>query len=113
MSDKSASLGSLGVKFDGEQLTISSRREDLPKQTPKSKARQDNQSADTKAQEPAQSTGFSFGEMSDSPSPTEKKQTGPVSLQRKKMEGEVPELPLPDRGATMGMTTSSLSTTSG
>lgn len=77
-SETSRPLKHLDVKLDGEQLTIS------PKEPSQSDTREEKSSP----------IPHKEGEQ--------KKPTGPVSLQRKEMEGDVPELPLPARGATLG-----------
>lgn len=95
-SEPSTLLSKLDTKLDGEQLTISAR--DPPagiaaveqKQTP----------TESQAPKPVQTTSFSSVVPGASKS-TPTKTAPPISLQRKGMSGEVPELPLPDRGATM------------
>jgi ubiquitin thioesterase OTU1 len=78
--ESSQALSELGVKLDGEQLTISAR-EPPQKQTPVV-ANKDAQNREESANE------------------REKKLIG---LKKKTMEGEVPELPMPSRGATLGL----------
>ena len=89
-------LSKLDIKLNGEQLTISPREEDLlpvAQNAPLSKATKATQSPES----------FSFTGLTDSAQPSKNTRAkAPVSLQRKVMEGEVPELPLPDRGATLG-----------
>ncbi len=85
LADTSSPLSKLDVKLDGEQLTISPREED-------STATQD---ASSVATEKVISGSPPFAGM------TGKKAKEQISLQRKVME-DVPELPLPGRGATLG-----------
>ncbi|TAQ85824.1 hypothetical protein B7494_g5837 [Chlorociboria aeruginascens] len=66
-------LSELHVKLDGEQLTISQKHEPL------------TANEETREGGRQQQTGSS----------------GPVSLKRKSIESDVPELPLPERGATL------------
>ncbi|KAE9369590.1 putative ubiquitin thioesterase otu1 [Stipitochalara longipes BDJ] len=94
-TDKALPLSKLEVKLDGEQLTISAKADDEPvapepiKQSPK-KASQNV---------PPTPDSFSFTDL---PSPSAKKlPTGPVSLQRKTMEGDVPTEPFAERNATV------------
>jgi ubiquitin thioesterase OTU1 len=99
-SEKSLLLSKVGVKLDSEQLTIS-ERDDGP-------ANQDSTEAMTEVNAPSHIEGlpaqssdsFSF---TDIPRKDRSKPLGPVSLQRKIMEDDVPELALPERGATLGM----------
>lgn len=101
--ENSQAISQLGVKLDGEQLIIS------PKDDPSSKPVSQPVAAETanKEQEksrklPVESSNFSFTNVPGFEQP-EKKQKKPVALQRAKtMEGDVPELPLPERGATLG-----------
>lgn len=99
--DKSLPLSSLNVKLDGEQLTISPREDEADRGTNKTESsKQDKTSSANKSSIP--SSGFSF--TGDSvPVETPQKERKQVSLQRKAMEGDVPEIPLPERGATLGM----------
>jgi len=98
---KSQALNKLDVKLDGEQLTIS------PKDDPSAKPASLPRIAETvtKAEEKStnQGSNFSFADVPGfEQSQPEKAPTRPVALQRKTMEGDVPELPLPERGATLG-----------
>ena len=97
-SDKTLALSKLEVSLDGEQLTISSR-EGVSREGGLPKAAADeSQSSANKVQDAAiLAESFSFVNL-----PSPEQQPKPVVLQRKVMEGDVPELPLPDRGATMG-----------
>jgi ubiquitin thioesterase OTU1 len=86
-TDRALPLSKLVVKLDGEQLTISAKADDEPlapkpiKQSPKKNA----------------------APTADLPSTSPKKlPTGPVSLQRKAMEGDVPTEPFAERNATVG-----------
>jgi len=102
--EKSQALSQLGVKLDGEQLIIS------PKDDPSTKQASQPVTGETanKGQEkssklPAESSSFSFTNVPGFEQPKESKQERPVALQRARtMEGDVPELPLPERGATLG-----------
>jgi ubiquitin thioesterase OTU1 len=89
--DKSLPLSKLGIKLDNETLIIS------PKDSP---------SADKVGVKPPisqQSSGnFSFAGIPEASK--SEKPSGPISLKKKPMEGDnVPEIPLLDRGATLGM----------
>ena len=108
-SEKSLPLSKLDVKLDGEQLTISAR-DDPSASTGVTKGQSAGQKHDeatspNKAQTTTTtkaSESFSFAGIPPI-SQSEKKPAGPVSLQRKAMEGDVPEIPLPNRGSTLGM----------
>lgn len=92
------------MKLDGEQLTISARVDEAPETN---KARPSKQPSEVPTSKPSKtsesSQGFSFTGISSSPQKTKKEEKKQVSLQRKAMEGDVPELPLQERGATLGM----------
>jgi len=100
-SATSKQLKDLGVKLDGESLTIS------PKDDPAASrdATLDKQSTQNESplKTPQKRTGstpsVSFSGMKSST--PKKESTKPVSLQKKAMAGEVPEVPLPERGATL------------
>lgn len=90
-SDKSLPLSQLGVKLDGEQLTIS-QKDDTPVDKGDAKAAGTHGVSTTqKATQGLDGVGSS-----------KPQQNKPVSLQRKGMEGDVPEIPLPGRGTTVG-----------
>jgi ubiquitin thioesterase OTU1 len=89
-------LSKLDVKLDGEQLTISPREDALITGVSSKQIVSSPASKPPKAASDAASFSFS-GEASQA---TEK-QSKPIALQKKAM-GEVPEIPLPDRGATLG-----------
>lgn len=101
-SDPSLPLSQLDVKLNNEQLTVSAR--DSPSSAraaappPPSSIPVDvaskRQEGPTKAGEPT----YSFAGIGGSSS----KPAGPVALKRKGMDGDVPEVSLPDRGATLG-----------
>jgi ubiquitin thioesterase OTU1 len=99
-SQRSNLLTTLDVKLNGEMLTIS------PKDTASDVgASADKQSAqDTSPAKSVQKTkeapSVSFSGMSSADS--KQKSTKPVSLKKKAMEGEVPEVPMPEVGATLG-----------
>ena len=101
-SEPSTLLSKLDIKLDGEQLTISAKEPPagIPaveqKQTPR------ESQAIKPVQNPPQPS-FSFVDVPGASKATPAKAAPPISLQRKGMSGEVPELPLPDRGATMGI----------
>lgn len=99
--EKSQPLSQLGVKLDGEQLIISSK--DGPvKQTSQPASSATANKGEKVAKAPVQNSGFSFTDVPGFEQP-ESKQKRPIGLQRAKtMEGDVPELPLPERGATLG-----------
>ncbi|KAM3086426.1 ubiquitin-specific protease otu1 [Clarireedia jacksonii] len=99
-SDPSLPLSKLDVKLNNEQLTVSAK--DSPSSAKTEPAARPSvpvdvaskkQEGETKAGEPT----YSFAGIGGSSS----KPAGPVALKRKGMEGDVPEIPLPDRGATL------------
>jgi ubiquitin thioesterase OTU1 len=89
-SEPSRPLKELDVKLDGEQLTISQ------KEGPAVPTSNNQQSGPSGSLKEATPRADSSRVIEDRRSP------GPVSLQRKSMESDVPELPLPERGATLG-----------
>lgn len=99
--DPFQALSRLEVKLDGEQLTISPKDDGVAAKEakkPEATAQQKPQANKAGGSRPDPDS-FSFtGEPT-----SQKKTSGPVSLKRKTMEGEVPELPLPERGATLGV----------
>jgi ubiquitin thioesterase OTU1 len=103
-NERSKPLKELDMRLDGEQLTISPK-DDLAANRGAISNKQSTQEeapANT-AQTASESTGsFSFAGISSAE--TKQNKSGPVSLTRKAMEGEVPELPLPERGSTLGET---------
>lgn len=106
--EKSLPLSKLDVKLDGEQLTISPRDDEAGKETNKAEpSKQENVASANKSGIPSTATsGFSFTGASVPLETPEKKEKKKVSLQRKAMAGDVPEIPLPERGATLGPSTS-------
>lgn len=78
------------MKLDGEQLTISAREDAEPevKETAKPTKKDARE--------------FSFADGSSSSS-TPQKLSKPIALKKKVMSGEVPEIPMPERGATLGI----------
>jgi ubiquitin thioesterase OTU1 len=106
-------LSTLDIRLDGEQLTISSQEGSQTERgivsantDTKQAASQlpvDSQQNTTVPPSSVSFTGMQGSKETGSTSVQNEKQAGPVSLQRKGMSGDVPELPLPDRGATMGM----------
>lgn len=102
-------LSSLDVRLDGEQLTISAHDGPATEENTVEKDAGGSQSSsndaistshkDSSASGP--SGQITFAGMSGAKAPKESKD--PISLKRKGRDMEVPELPLPDRGATMGM----------
>lgn len=73
-------LSELDVKLDGEQLIIGSKDEPI--------------SATEGASKSQSASDFSPSKKSRAP--------GPIALEKKAMESEVPEIPMPDRSATLG-----------
>jgi ubiquitin thioesterase OTU1 len=117
-----ALLSSLDAHLDGEQLTISAHDgptiegKYLEKDAGTNKTATGTvTSASHKEITETKSSGpILFAGMSGTKAPKESTSDKPsarsnesISLKRKGKEMEVPELPLPDRGATMGMPTSS------
>lgn len=94
-SETSRLLKDLDVKLDGEQLTISQKEEPVGQQT--------NQSYTNDGITAERRQGAA---LSSAPASVHKgeqeRAAGPVSLQRKGMADDVPELPLPERGSTLG-----------
>jgi hypothetical protein len=96
-SETSRPLKELDVKLDGEQLIISQREPPVVQQSSQS----DTQMKTAHRTQIVDSSSSS--NLPDSSNPEElERAAGPVSLQRKSMAGDVPELPLPERGATLG-----------
>jgi len=101
-------LSSLDVRLDGEQLTISVYDGPVTEEKAVEKDAGGSQSASknipsTPQRDSAESWPdgqVTFAGMSDAKAPKESKD--PISLKRKSKDMEVPELPLPDRGATLG-----------
>lgn len=108
-------LTSLDVRLDGEQLTISAH--DGPGTEEKAvekdavgnqRAKKDVHSASHKDNPASGPSGqVTFAGISGTNAPKEPNSStaipkGPISLKPKGKDMEVPELPLPDRGATMG-----------
>ena len=106
-SEKSMPLTKLDVKLDGEQLTISPKDEaaanrDAAGIAVQQQSAPDDSSPEATQKEPQIPEAFSFTDVPGVQPKESQKAAGPVSLQRKAMEGDVPELPLPERGATLG-----------
>jgi ubiquitin thioesterase OTU1 len=97
--EESLPLSKLDVKLDGEQLTISARETASAGDGTKKESKQESQTSVTQDVTPE---SFSFTGVTEPSAPLGKKTQKPIGLQKKAMEGDVPELPLPDRGATMG-----------
>lgn len=88
-NERTLPLNQLDVKLDGETLILSSREgTHETKETSSSGKLVDAANA---------SSAVSFAGRSGS-----QKATAPIALKKKTMEGDVPEIPLLDRGATMG-----------
>jgi ubiquitin thioesterase OTU1 len=100
-SEDSLPLRELEVKLDGEQLTISAKADDTPPAA--EPAKQQNNPA-TKASQNAAPTPESFSFTDIPGASTKNLPSGPVSLQRKTMDGDVPTEPFPERNATVGKT---------
>ena len=99
-------LTQLDVRLDGEQLTISPKDEPVPNRNAvgaavKQETSSDDRGSNTTQQERQAQEPFSFADVPGVQSKASKRPSA-VSLQRKAMEGDVPELPLPERGATLG-----------
>jgi ubiquitin thioesterase OTU1 len=89
--ERSLPLSQLDVKLDGEQLTISAREDS------------DSGAGESKVtgQKSSQDEGlFSFTDGASTSTP--QKLPKPIALKKKGMAGEVPEIPMPARGATLG-----------
>jgi ubiquitin thioesterase OTU1 len=104
--ENSRPLRDLGVKLDGEQLIINRKEEPVvPKEpTPKNHQIHQNDSVATDTHRVPPTTGsFSFADTASLPTADSKgKESGPIALQKKAMAGDVPELPMPERGSTLG-----------
>ena len=99
LEEREKKLKDLGVKLNGESLTISPK--DDPAATSNQQSTQsESPSKATQTETKGTASAVSFSGMN--PAEPKKKTTKPVSLQKKGMEGEVPEIPLPERGATLG-----------
>jgi ubiquitin thioesterase OTU1 len=102
-------LSSLDVRLDGEQLTVSAHDGPVPEDKAVEKDTETSQStskdtlSSSHKDSPASGSAsqVTFAGISSAKAP--KESTDPISLKRKGNDMEVPELPLPDRGATMGM----------
>ena len=109
-------LSSLDVRLDGEQLTISAHDDPGFEEKAIEKDAAGIHSLERDRQLPSQKDGLTqatpgqvtFAGIS-GPKPRKENSeftaisSDPISLKRKGKDMEVPELPLPDRGATMGM----------
>ncbi|KAG9234245.1 putative ubiquitin thioesterase otu1 [Amylocarpus encephaloides] len=82
--EKSESLSKLDIKLDGEQLTISPRDDPALTREPRV--------ATAASKEAAKNAGPGF---------SKKSANKPIGLSKKPMLEDVPELPLPSRGATL------------
>jgi ubiquitin thioesterase OTU1 len=106
LGERRKQLKDLGVKLNGESLTISPKEDPAASKdtTSDNQSMQDEQSPSKTTQKRTEGTAsapsVSFAGMNSSE--PKKKTTKPVSLQKKAMEGEVPEIPLPECGATLG-----------
>jgi ubiquitin thioesterase OTU1 len=110
LDSNDALLSSLDVRLDGEQLTISSQEVTCAKESvgDVTGVKQVIAPAATPARpNPGLSTTVSFAGMASGKHPAIPDTSGagsrkPVSLKRKVLDGDVPEVPLPHRGATLG-----------
>ncbi|RFU30975.1 hypothetical protein B7463_g5353, partial [Scytalidium lignicola] len=91
--EKNLELRKLDVNLNGEQLTIS------PRDTGSNELNTDI--SNPNPQKSTESSAFPSMASNRSYAAEGKAISSPVSLQKKSMEGEVPELPLPNRGATL------------
>jgi ubiquitin thioesterase OTU1 len=98
--EKSLPLSKLDVNLNGEQLTISLRETAYAEDgTNEESTKQESQTPVTQSLAPE---NFSFTGVTEPSVPSRKGVQKPIGLQKKAMEGDVPELPLPEHGATMG-----------
>lgn len=106
-SEPSLPLSKLEVKLNGEQLTISSKEERKSSRSPKSAPSQKASNApQVKDRQTVEEKSFSFSGMHGDVKPSLESvdSAPPVSLSRKRgIDGDVPEVPLPERGATLGI----------
>jgi len=98
-SENSLALSKLDVKLDGEQLTISAKADATPPTTEPMKQQSGTTSKSSQNEAPTPDS-FSFSDIPGAP--TKNLPSGPVSLQRKSMEGDVPTEPFLERNATVG-----------
>jgi ubiquitin thioesterase OTU1 len=96
-NESSLPLSKLEVKLDGEQLTISAKADDTPP-TPEPTKPSPKKASNHEAPTP---DSFSFTDIPGTPA--KNMPTGPVSLQRKTMDGDVPTEPFLERNATVGL----------
>jgi ubiquitin thioesterase OTU1 len=114
MDRDSVKLSELDVPLNGEQLTISAhdspvirgaendtgneRASTTISNTPSTRERK------SEGVDATSFAGMASGQKSvSSEHRNPRKSSGPVSLKRKEKDMDVPELPLPDRGATLGL----------
>ncbi|KAB8293104.1 hypothetical protein EYC80_007463 [Monilinia laxa] len=104
-SEPSLPLSKLEVKLNGEQLTISSKEERKSSRSPKSTFSQKaSNPPQVKDRQTVEEKSFSFSGMHGdvNPKSDSAKSAPPVSLSRKRgIDGDVPEVPIPERGATL------------
>ena len=93
--ERSLPLAQLDLDLNGETLILSPKesKHDTKPSTP-------SQAANVAASSTKEPTSVSFAGLSGS---SVQKDVGPISLKKRAMEGDVPELPLSDRRATLGM----------
>lgn len=107
-SEPSSLLSKLDVELNGEQLTISSREERKSSTSSKSFSKPSSTAPEVKDTHTIEQKSFSFsggahGDVKPK-SDSVKPQSPPVSLSRKAgLEGDVPEILIPERGATLGI----------
>lgn len=94
--ERTLALSQLDIKLDGETL-IQISRESTYSTKDTSPANSTNAANSAAAAAAKASPDVSFAGRSGS-----QKATSPIALKKKTMEGDVPEIPLLDRGATMG-----------
>lgn len=92
--EKSTPLSKLEVKLNGEQLTISPKEDTIALETA-------SKSLGNAESHKASKDTSSFSFSGDAPAATGKL-SKPIALKKKVMGGDVPEIPLPNRGATLG-----------
>jgi ubiquitin thioesterase OTU1 len=103
LEEKTKLLNDLDVKLNGESLTVVSKDDSSANEGATSDKQTSNVSP-SKGTKGSGAPSVSFAGMNSADS---KQAHKPVSLQKKAMAGEVPEIPLPERGSTLGKSSQS------
>lgn len=100
-SELSRPLSEIDVNLDNESLIISAKDDATTSTGSTGSKPASGQAADAGKDASIPTASFSFTDLPGTPKSP--KLAGPISLKKQTMEGDVPELPLLDRGATMGI----------